>query len=375
MQTTQSHLQGWNQALSGDSQAQCVLVFGPARQLREEAAWPALRAAFPAAIIAGCSTAGEIASDAVCDNGLVITAIRFSTTTVRCASFAISQSSDSRHCGQQLANALQDEQLVHLLVLCDGLLVNGSELIRGMRSVLQANVSVSGGLAADGTCFMSTVVVGNGPASSGVVVAIGFYGPQLRVGCGALGGWTSFGPDRRISASRDNVVYELDGMPALDLYRSYLGQQAGNLPCSGLFFPLGVELEAGRERVVRTIVGFDASDSSLVFAGDMPQGAYAQLMHSNFKRLIFGAVGAAHKTRMALGEHPVQLAILISCVGRRLVLAQRVEEEVEGVREVLGADAMLTGFYSYGEIAPHSEPGSCELHNQTMTITAFCELD
>lgn len=375
MHTTQSHLQGWSQAFSGDSQAQCVLVFGPAHQLRDKAAWPILRAAFPAAVIAGCSTAGEITSDAMCDSGLVITAIRFSTTTVRSASFAISASCDSRSCGEKLARALQDEDLVHLLVLCDGLLTNGSELIRGLRSGVRAGVSVSGGLAADGTCFMSTAVMGNGPAASGIVVAIGFYGQQLRVGCGALGGWATFGPDRRISASRDNVVYELDGVPALDLYRSYLGQQAGNLPCSGLFFPLGVELEQGRERVVRTIVGFDARDSSLVFAGDMPQGAYAQLMHSNFKRLIFGAVGAAHKTRMALGDHPAQLAILISCVGRRLVLAQRVDEELEGVRDVLGGEAMLTGFYSYGEIAPHGDAGCCELHNQTMTVTAFCELD
>jgi hypothetical protein len=74
-----------------------------------------------------------------------------------------------------------------------------------------------------------------------------------------------------------------------------------------------------------------------------------------------------------MGERGVDLALLISCVGRKLVLRQRVEEEVEAVRDVVGRDAVMTGFYSYGEIAPFSASARCELHNQTMTITTLSE--
>ena len=74
----------------------------------------------------------------------------------------------------------------------------------------------------------------------------------------------------------------------------------------------------------------------------------------------------------ACSENP-DLALLISCVGRKLILKQRIEEEVDGVREALGATTKLTGFYSYGEISPFTPGAKCELHNQTMTITTFLE--
>ena len=97
-------------------------------------------------------------------------------------------------------------------------------------------------------------------------------------------------------------------------------------------------------------------------------------MKANFDRLIDGATGAAGTGRVALGTATPELAILISCVGRKLVLKQRVEEEVESVRDVLGESVVLTGFYSYGEISPFTPGAKCELHNQTMTITTMAEV-
>jgi hypothetical protein len=124
---------------------------------------------------------------------------------------------------------------------------------------------------------------------------------------------------------------------------------------------------------VRAILGIDRERQSMTFAGDIPEGSYARLMKANFDRLIDGAVNAAQCGYRALGDVPPQLAILISCVGRKLVLKQRIEEEVEGAREVLGPDAVFAGFYSYGEISPFTPGAKCELHNQTMTITTFAE--
>lgn len=188
------------------------------------------------------------------------------------------------------------------------------------------------------------------------------------------GGWDPFGPERIITRSQGNVLYELDGQSALGLYKKYLGEHARELPASGLLFPLSLRTQAGATPVVRTILSVDEATQSLTFAGDVPVGAYARLMKANFDRLIDGATGAATAGGRALGGTATELAILISCVGRKLVLKQRIEEEVEGVRDVLGAGAVLTGFYSYGEISPFTPGAKCELHNQTMTITTLAEI-
>jgi hypothetical protein len=193
------------------------------------------------------------------------------------------------------------------------------------------------------------------------------------VGFGSLGGWDPFGPERLVTRSKGNILYEMDGRSALDLYKTYLGEHAQGLPATGLLFPLCLRTSERPTPFVRTILGIDEEERSMTFAGDVPEGAYARLMKANFDRLIDGATGAARTSMEALGSSSPDLAILISCVGRKLVLKQRVEEEVEGVREVLGERPALTGFYSYGEISPFGPRTHCELHNQTMTITTFSE--
>jgi hypothetical protein len=204
-------------------------------------------------------------------------------------------------------------------------------------------------------------------------VAVGLYGDRLRVGCGSLGGWDPFGPERLVTRSRGNVLYELDGRSALSLYKRYLGEYAAGLPASALLFPLSLRSEVNGPPVVRTVLAIDEAEQSMTFAGDLPEGQYARLMKANFERLIDGATDAARASAATLGG-PAELGLLISCVGRRMVLKQRVQEELESVREVLGESAALTGFYSYGEIAPFSPSAGCELHNQTMTVTTVSEL-
>ena len=233
---------------------------------------------------------------------------------------------------------------------------------------------MTGGLSGDGARFAETYVCADGEAQQKRVVLIGFYGNRLRVGCGSMGGWDSFGPERRITRSQGNVLYELDGRSALELYNNYLGSHASGLPASGLLFPLALRQEASGESVVRTILAVNERDQSMTFAGDVPQGALARLMRANFDRLVDGAAGAAKTCRQKIAEGKTDLAILISCVGRKLVLKQRIEEEVEAVLEVLGRDAVATGFYSYGEISPFTPEARCALHNQTMTVTTFTEV-
>jgi hypothetical protein len=369
---------GWGgspPALLGDT-AQLALVFASNDVLRDGSALADVMAAYPRALLFGCSTAGEICDAQVHEESLVVTAVAFESVTLESATIVLTEGCDSFGAGQQLARRLPTEGLVHALVLSEGLNINGSDLVRGLTETLPDHVTATGGLSGDGAGFTETYVLVDGKPLRDAVAVVGLYGERLRVGYGSLGGWDPFGPERVITRSAGNVLYELDGRSALDLYKSYLGDQAEGLPASGLLFPLSVRSgdSNGDDGVVRTILAVDEAEHSMTFAGDIPEGAYARLMKANFDRLIDGAVGAARTSYAASGSVEPQLALLISCVGRKLVLGQRVEEELEGVRDVLGSGTVMAGFYSYGEISPFTPGARCTLHNQTMTITTLSEL-
>ncbi|HEU0297574.1 MAG TPA: FIST N-terminal domain-containing protein [Anaerolineales bacterium] len=377
MQTEQTRWiprRGWMPTQPGGlgARAQLVLLFGSTACLKESAWQGEIANAYPNAHRLGCSTAGEIYGTEVADETLVATAIAFEDTRLQGASLRLGEVTDSFQAGERLAKSLPPEDLVHVLVISDGQNVNGSELVAGLLQHLPAGVTLTGGLAGDGDRFQETLVLWDGPPEPNQIAVLGLYGNRIKIGYGSLGGWDAFGPERLITRSSGNILYELDQQPALALYKKYLGEYARDLPASGLLFPLSLRTTAG-ESVVRTILGVNEAERSLTFAGDMPQGGYARLMKANFDRLIDGAVGAAQTSYEAIGKSSPELAILISCVGRKLVLKQRIEEEVEGVREVLGPETVLAGFYSYGEISPFNPTAKCALHNQTMTITILSE--
>ncbi len=366
---------GWESELPGElvESAQLVLLFGNTAILKEKKQLDKIKTAYPKAHLLGCSTAGEIYGTQVTDDSLVATAVNFEFSLLKGAQVKLSNVGNSFQAGEHLAGSLDKEGLVHVFVLSDGVEVNGSDLVKGLVNRLPEGVTVTGGLSGDGEHFKETLVFWDGPPESGVVAVLGLYGERLKVGYGSLGGWDPFGPERVITRSKANVLYELDGTSALELYKRYLGEHALGLPATGLFFPLSLRSKKGDTGVVRTILSINEEEKSMTFAGNVPEGDYARLMKANFDRLIDGAVGAAKISYEAIGSSSPDLAILISCVGRKMVLRQRIEEEVEGIREVLGDRTVLTGFYSYGEISPFSPGAECSLHNQTMTITTFSE--
>lgn len=375
-QTYWSPERGWGGRQPGRLQpsAQLALLFGSPTALSDQGHMAEIRRAYPQALLVGCSTAGEIYDTQVLDETLVVTAIRFEASAARGVAVAIGDSGESYAAGTRLAQLLDHEGLTHVLIFSEGLQINGSDLVHGLTRHLPPHVTVTGGLSADGPRFQRTLIVWQDQAVSGMIAAIGLYGERLRVGYGTLGGWDSFGPDRLITRARGNVLYELDGTSALALYKRYLGEHAAGLPASGLRFPLSLSAGPGQPSVVRTILSVSEAEQSITFAGDLPEGTYARLMKANVDRLIDGAIGAAAASATRIGSTPADLALLISCVGRKLVLQQRVEEEVEGVRDVLGSQTALAGFYSYGEISPMQVTAECALHNQTMTITTLSEV-
>ncbi|MCP4446586.1 MAG: hypothetical protein GY811_14760 [Myxococcales bacterium] len=358
-----------------DSAKTLVLAFGASSFGAKAAALNELRKAYPTSQVLGCSTAGEIADTAVTDESLSVAITRFEHTQLRSTAAKVSDASQSYDSGKQIAAKLAASPgLRAILVLSEGLLVNGSELIRGMNDVLDESVLVTGGLAGDGDRFESTWVMWGAKISSGMVAAVGLYGDHVMVSHGSKGGWDAFGPERQVTRSEGNVLLELDGKPALPLYKAYLGDKASELPSSGLLFPLAIrESSLSDKSLVRTLLAVDEESQSMTFAGDIPVDWSAQLMKADFSKLVGGAEDAAKMVEetgaFAGKEH---LAIAISCVGRRLVLGSRVEDEVEVVRDILPSATQLVGFYSYGELSPFAS-GKCDLHNQTMTLTVVSE--
>ena len=350
-----------------------IFVFGARPLIQAGELVSELREYFKGTAILGCSTSGEIVGDTVVDDSVIATAVTFDQTRLRTASAKIAEAKSSYEVGQELARQLNDPSLRHVFVLSDGLNVNGSDLARGLASGVCEGVSITGGLSGDGTDFAETWVVDDAAAGAQRIAAVGLYGDHLRVGYGSMGGWKPFGPLRTITRAEGNVLYELDGHPALELYKTYLGEHAAQLPASGLLFPIVVTAADGGEGVVRTVLSVNEQDGSMTFAGDIPQGGAAQLMKTNVNDLVDGATAAAEASLAGLGGQRPELALLVSCVGRKLVMKQRVEEEVEAIRDIFGADTKITGFYSYGELAPFRQGGECRLHNQTMTITALAE--
>lgn len=368
-------ISGWSVAKfpALDSAQTLVLVFAAAEYIDRPGALTALCNAYPTSKLIGCSTAGEIAGPLVNDASLSVAVIHFEHSSIAVVSAEIKQVAASFAAGEALAKQLFREELCGVFVLSDGLNVNGSELVKGLNSVLPANVVVTGGLAADGDRFQRTWVMRNRRPECGAITAVGFYGDRLHITHGSRGGWDAFGPERRVTRSEGNVLYELDGKPALELYKEYLGERASGLPATALLFPLSIRPDTSdTHQLVRTILAVNETNQSMTFAGDIPVGYMAQLMRANFDRLVSGASLAADQAAQNAATTGPVLAVSISCVGRRLVLGERTEEETEITLEHLPVRAKQVGFYSYGEISPCAT-GSCDLHNQTMTLTTISE--
>jgi hypothetical protein len=366
----------WAPALQSNANAQLVLLFGSRTLATNKEIQADIAAKYPKAEIIGCTTSGEIQDTQIYDESLCLTAVEFKSSQIEV--FSVDINSNPSGAFRRLAEHFNNHKLKSLFVLSDGQLVNGTDLVNTLQDSLPTGTVISGGLAGDGTRFSETVLWHNANSGSGKIIGCGFYGDNLKVAHGSMGGWDPFGPKRLVTKSHDNILYSLDNKPALELYKTYLGEHAENLPSSALLFPLLITRDDEQPEVIRTILNINEHDNSMIFAGDIPEGSYAQLMKANFERLIDGAETAAKNTvSSVLNKHPQNdtLVIMVSCVGRRLVLNQRSEEELEAVKETLGNANHYTGFYSYGEISPLVKDGKCGLHNQTMTITSFFEID
>lgn len=361
-----------------DSNNTLVLIFAAPEFIENPAPIKEIAKHYPQSKIIGCSSAGEISGSRITDNSISVAVAKFEKTPIEIIKTEITENQSSYDVGKEIIGKLFKEDLRGVFVLSDGLKINGSELVKGLNTLNNGKVVITGGLAGDGSRFKETWTVYNGEIVKNNVVGVGFYGDNIQIGHASKGGWDIFGPERIITRSDKNILYELDGKPALSLYKEYLGDRASGLPATGLLYPLAISKDKkDSHKLVRTILAVDEKENSLTFAGDVPMGFHAQLMRANFDRLI-NAADEAGETALSLMTDVKKdqtfplLAIAVSCVGRRLLLGERTEEETESTLSSLPKNTMQVGFYSYGELSPYAT-GDCDLHNQTMTLTTITE--
>lgn len=350
-----------------------VLVFGNRYLLENKHIYKELKTMFPDGDIVFGSTCGDISSQSVTEQGILVTAIEFEKSSFLIKTSNVLDSGlDSFKTGNNLIEQFPSKGLKYVFVISEGSFINGSQLTNGMNSSVNKNILITGGLCGDDARFEKTIASYNENPKEGEIVAIGFYGETLEVTFSIHGGWTPFGPERTVTKSESNVLYELDGQPALDLYKKYLGDKSEELPGAALLYPLNVKTTSDKQSIVRSILNINEDDNAMILAGDIPEKSKVQLMMTNVDNIANASERAA-KQALEIRENKPQLAFLVSCIGRKLVLDQRVEEEIEEVLEVVGENTTILGFYSYGEIAPFHGENSCKLHNQTMTITLLSE--
>lgn len=378
MQIFQSQLVDghWNPPLADSLPAQLVLLFGGPLPVNNDEFWTDLERNYPLADVVGCTSSGVIHGNHIHDDRLCLTAIAFERSAVKVVGANYNNDCMDQFVGSLLAQLPSSDEdnraLTSVLVIAEGININGSVLTDSLNRLLPTGVSVSGGLAGDKANFEETFVWHNRSISNTMVVMCGLYGAHLKVAHASGGGWQPFGPERQVTQAEGNVLWQLDGAPALDLYRRYLGDEAKSLPASALLYPLLIK-PAGRQQVIRTVLNIDQDKGAMIFAGDIPERSTVVLMRANYDGLVDGARECASRVRDSLPIDTPGLGFMVSCVGRRLVLGRRSDEEVEAVCEVFGSDWRYTGFYSNGEICPIENDGCCEFHNETMTLTFITE--
>jgi len=353
-----------------------LFIFGTAKVMKENLFFNDIRNIYPNAILVGGSSAGTIYEDEIVDESHIIaSALCFKKSKVKLAIENIHDIKDSFNIGKRLVSKLSADDLKHIIVLTDSINLNGSMLVEGLNANIDSEIPISGGILGEETkTFANAYVLANKPAQTSITIAIGFYG-EIESFYGSDSGWDDFGTERVITKSTGNIVYEIDGEPALDLYKKYLGDLADKLPASGLRFPLNIWNPDNNEKpVIRTLMAVDEVKKSLTFVSDVPQGFKAKLMKTNIDGLIDGSERAIQQTEFIPTENKSAYCLAVSCIGRQLILDQLTEEELVVIDDYIGDNVELTGFYSYGEIAPFSkELKNCRFHNQTMTVTVITE--
>ena len=356
------------------AKVQLVLIFGASDLLKSVDLYKNVYDEFPNAIVTGCSTAGEICGDEVGDNSLVCTAIEFEHSRVKAKHIFMDKypGLSIEQVTREMVDELLAPDLVHLLVLAGGDDINASDVVAGLRKQAPKKVGVSGALAADAFKFHDACVIADVMACENTISVIAFYGKGLKVMTSLKAGWFEFGGEKTITKSDKNIMYQLDKGPALPFFELYLGDSINKVPASSFQYPISLRSKHTDDWLTRSIVKVDRSKSALHFAGDVPVGYRMRLMKTDTEHLVESAARAT--VNMLRRSFYPDFALIVSCFGRKGLMGKDSYKEVKAVRAGFGDHTLMTGFYACGEIGALDSSNPCQLHNQTLAITAFLEI-
>ncbi len=325
-----------------------------------------------ARILVGCTTDGEIHDAAVQTGSAVLGGMRSDRVDFSVA-VAERVGEDSERAGRDIALGLP-RSVRYIQLFSDGLTGNGSAMLRGISSVLGGHIPVSGGTAGDLGRFVRTWQFAGRRVMTDAAVAIGFSG-DVRVGTGAGSGWAPIGLAKTVTRAKGNVLYELNGKPALAVYERFLGRHACNLPQVGVEYPLmivgghGSPNEDSNCMLLRATMSVDRKNGAIVFAGDIAEGATVHLTCGDRDAIQEAAGNAARMALEGLGDANPVMLFCYSCMARKIVLGRHTVEELHRIRATVGKEIPMIGFYTYGEYCRPGAEGPSFLHNETATVS------
>lgn len=265
-----------------------------------------------------------------------------------------------------------------VIVLGDGLVGNNMKLVSGMQEKLPRDCPIVGGLASEHLSFEHTYQFFDREVFEGGAVALALRG-RIGLATAAGAGFQPVGAVRTCTeVVDDRVIKSLDGERAVNLYKSFLGENVAERPGIGIEFPIAILAGAGggdymesdaRTQVIRAVRQISDGSGALSCAGDVYRGAKIRLTRATKDDLIAAARVSAEQAKAKLPNPAI--CLIVACGGRKVILGGRYPEEIEAVRTVLGETPQV-GFYSYGEISPVD--GINMYHDETFTLVLIGEL-
>lgn len=276
-----------------------------------------------------------------------------------------------RHVSQDAIAATQQavqqatSQTPHFPKFClsipESLTTSGVSILEGLKQALGLEVPIFGGLAADQLRFQQTYQFFKTEVLSDAVPILVFSGSVL-FSHGVANGWHPVGKRSRVTKVDKNVVYEIDGQPALEFYHYYLGA----LPPS-IEYPLAVfngDNDQDQSFYMRAPSSYDPASGSITFFADIPDQALVQITEANREAIL---EASQTSMRTAMQNYPgvaPEAALFFSCTARRQILGTRAYEEYALAKGTLAQVIPGCGFYTNGEIAPLQQHGQTQFHNE-----------
>ena len=327
--------------------------------------------------LVGCSGMNIITPEGAQKEGLVLLLVASGQIKISCAGGNTALGKDAFLTGQALAASLlsniKGERRELCLLFNDGLSPDTSSYLKGLQAVLGRSFPFIGGGSSDNLSFHQTFQFYNREVFTQGLSASLFAG-KLSYSIGVRHGWKPLGKVRNVSESQGNVIKKIDGERASSLYEGYFAKTLAQLKKEilriNILYPIGLYLKGESEYLLRNVLSLN-DDGSLTTQGDVPPGAPIRLMIGTKESALVAAGQAALEVKTGLRGKSAGLALVISSASRAYLLGRNINSEIKIVREVLGQETPLAGFYSYGEYAPLPSIdyyGQTYLHNQTIAI-------